>query len=216
MPSFYQPDFQEFESRFRTTFFNSLSGFKSLNILGTKSLEGNSNLGLFNSIFHIGANPPLIGLVIRPEGAEHDTLNNILSTGMYTLNLVPKAIYKNAHKTSARYPSGISEFEPCGLKEVYSENGFGPYVLESPIRIGLKKMEIIEIKLNGTRIVVGEIMEVHLTDEHFISNDGFIDPEKANLISSVGLDAYYLPSLVSRLSYAKPYTEPEELRIEKN
>jgi flavin reductase (DIM6/NTAB) family NADH-FMN oxidoreductase RutF len=87
----------------------------------------------------------------------------------------------------------------------------GPYVLESPIRMGLKKLEILEVKLNGTRIVIGEILEIHLEEENILGEDGFIHPEKAKLVSSVGLDAYYLPSLLSRLSYAKPYKDPETI-----
>lgn len=181
-------------------------------MVGTRSKEGLPNLGLFNSIFHVGANPALIGFVIRPEGPDHDTLNNIMETGIYTLNSVSEAFYISAHKTSARYPSRISEFGPCGFHEEYSEKGMGPYVSESPIRIGLKMEEMIPVPINGTRILIGSVMEVHISQENILDLDGFIDPEKARGMSSVGLDAYYLPKKISRLSFAKPYSEPDFLK----
>jgi len=205
--SFYSEDFQAFESRFRTSFFNSLSGFKSLHILGSFSEKKVSNLGLFNSIFHVGANPPYIGLVIRPDGPEHDTLQNIEKTGNYTLNQVSESFYEKAHLTSARYPSGVSEFEPCGLKEWISHRGFGPYVLESPIKIGLSLREMIPVKLNGTTIVIGEVMEVHLNHKNVLGPDGFLALEKEEIVSVLGLDAYYLPHKLGRLAYAKPFQE---------
>ncbi len=204
MKSFYSTDFENFDQRYRSTLFNSISGFKSLNIVGSCSELGISNLGLFNSIFHIGANPFLLGFIVRPEGPEHDTLKNIRKTNQYTFNLVSEDIYVNAHQTSARYPSGVSEFDPCGLSEWVSDSGFKPYVNESPIRIGLEVREIIPIELNGTKIVIGEVKEFHCENEDVLQIDGFIDLEKAKIMTCVGLDAYYLPNLLSRLPYAKP------------
>ncbi|MCJ8275234.1 MAG: flavin reductase family protein, partial [Bdellovibrionales bacterium] len=50
---------------------NSLSGFKSANLVGTQSKDGQTNLAMFSSFFHLGANPPLMGFVLRP----HSTLS---------------------------------------------------------------------------------------------------------------------------------------------
>ncbi len=37
------PDFERMEKNFRTLFFNTLSGFKSLNLVGTISSQGQNN-----------------------------------------------------------------------------------------------------------------------------------------------------------------------------
>ena len=81
---------------------NSLGGFKSVNLIGTESKDKQTNLAIFSSIFHIGANPPLIALLFRPSPPERDTLTNILETGYYTINHINESIYKQAHQTSAR------------------------------------------------------------------------------------------------------------------
>jgi flavin reductase (DIM6/NTAB) family NADH-FMN oxidoreductase RutF len=81
-------DILAFEQRFRAMFINSLGGFKSLALIGTRSREGNTNLAVFNSLFHIGTNPPLFGLIVRPDSVDRHTLSNILETGEFTVNHV--------------------------------------------------------------------------------------------------------------------------------
>ena len=99
-------DINGFEKRFRANFINSLGGFKSLVLIGTKSKSGNENLATFSSLFHLGANPALCGIIIRPNEEKQNTLGNIVSTKYYTINHVTPAFYKQAHQCSARYPEG--------------------------------------------------------------------------------------------------------------
>ena len=53
-------DIDTLDSRKRVHLINSLGGFKSVSLIGTQSKSGNTNLSIFSSIFHIGANPALI------------------------------------------------------------------------------------------------------------------------------------------------------------
>ncbi|MEZ4904245.1 MAG: flavin reductase [Spirosomataceae bacterium] len=138
---FSQTDIQNMEQRHRAAFINSLGGFKSVNLVGTKNNAGQTNLAIFNSIVHIGANPPLIGLVVRPDSAERHTLENILETSFYTLNHLNEDIYDKAHQTSARYPRAVSEFEAVRLTPSYQNDFFAPFVKESYIQIGVKLRE---------------------------------------------------------------------------
>lgn len=56
----------EMDQRFRTHFINSLTGFKSLNLVGTVNESGITNLAVFSQIVHLGADPSLIGMIVRP------------------------------------------------------------------------------------------------------------------------------------------------------
>lgn len=197
----------ELEKQYRISLINSLIGFRSLNLLGTISNDGISNLCIISSTFHLGANPPLIGLVIRPEREHNDTLRNIKSTGQYTLNNVLPDWYMQAHQTSASYPSGVSEFDTCGFHKQYVRDFKAPFVRESNIRIGLELREIIDIEINGTTIVIGEIIHI-LTDNDLIAADGTVDHGKAKTMTAAGLDTYYIPQPVGQLAYAKPGVEP--------
>lgn len=203
-------DILHFEKLYRTNFVNSLSGFKSANLIGTISKEGKTNLAIFSSVIHVGANPPLIGMLIRPDSVPRHTYSNIKETNYFTINHINKDIYQKAHQTSARYDKDVSEFDECGLTPEYSDTIKAPYVRESKIKIGCRLVEEHEIKSNGTIFIVGEILEVILPDD-IVGEDGFIDIEKAGTIAISGLDSYHETKRISRLSYAKPGIEPKEI-----
>lgn len=203
----------ELEKHYRINLINSLNGYKSLHLLGTINEDGVTNLSIISSAFHMGSNPPLFGLIIRPEREHNDTLKNIKSAGQYTLNNVLPDWYQQAHQTSASYPSGVSEFEECDFKEEYIGGLKAPFVAESTVKMGLELKEVIAIKMNGTTLVIGEVIQLAV-DESLIGSDGFIDHKKAGTLTVSGLDSYYSTESVGRLTYAKPGIEPQELIIE--
>jgi flavin reductase (DIM6/NTAB) family NADH-FMN oxidoreductase RutF len=193
----------EIEKHNKTHLINSLGGFKSVSLVGTVDKKGNENLGIFSSFFHIGANPPLIGMIFRPSPPERDTLHNILETRFYTLNHINESIYKQAHQTSARYDESISEFDVTGLKSEYKNDFFAPFVAESNVQLGIEFKEKIDIAINNTIMIIGEIVQIYIP-ENCLHEDGFIDLEKANTITCSGLDSYHKTIQLDRLSYAKP------------
>ena len=193
---------QEMETRYRATFINSLPGFKCLQLVGTTSENGHSNLGIFNSIFHLGASPALLGMIFRPQSEDHDTLQNIKRTGVYTFNNVTESFYQKAHQTSARYASGCSEFVECGLTEYFIPDFEAPFVAESTVKIALQLKEIIPITANNTTMVIGEIVNI-LLNENLIGSDGNVDHQKAQTITVSGLDSYFNATPIARLNYAK-------------
>lgn len=194
------------EKQERVHLINSLGGFKSVNLVGTSDSNGNTNLAIFNSIFHIGANPPLIGMIFRPTPPERNTFNNIIETGYYTLNHINEAIYKQAHQTSARYDKDISEFDITGLKPKFKNDFFAPFVAESAIQLGIEFREKIDISINNTTLIIGEIVQIFIPED-CLGEDGFIDLEKANSLTCSGLDSYHKTIQLDRLSYAKPDKE---------
>lgn len=205
----------EMEKHYRTSLINSLIGYRALNLLGTTSNDGITNLCIISSVFHLGANPPLIGMVIRPEREHNDTLRNIRSTGQYTLNNVLPEWYMQAHQTSASYPSGISEFDTCHFKKHYIHGFKAPFVALSNVRIGLELREFIDMEINGTTLVIGETVHI-LSKDELIGTDGTIDHSKAETMTVAGLDTYYLPQPIGQLAYAQPGVEPHLLNTNVN
>ena len=196
----------QLEKQKRVHLINSLGGFKSVALVGTSDENKNTNLSIFSSFFHIGANPPLIGMIFRPSPPERDTMRNILDTGFYTINHINESIFKKAHQTSARYDKGISEFDATGLNSEYKNDFFAPFVIESQIQLGIEFKERIDISINNTTMIVGEIVQIYIP-ENCLQEDGFIDIEKANTITCSGLDSYHKTIQLDRLSYAKPDKE---------
>ncbi|WP_298394059.1 flavin reductase [Flavobacterium sp.] len=196
----------QLEKQKRVHLINSLGGFKSVALVGTKSKNESTNLAIFSSFFHIGANPALIGLIFRPSPPERDTMRNILDTGFFTVNHINEAIYREAHQTSARYDNGISEFDVTNLKPEYKNDFFAPFVEESNIQLGIEFKEKVDITINNTTMIIGQIVQIYVPDD-CMHQDGFIDIEKANTITVSGLDSYHSTKQLDRLSYAKPDKE---------
>ncbi len=194
------------EKQERVHLINSLGGFKSVALIGTQNTEKQTNLAIFSSVVHLGAQPPLIALIFRPSPPERNTLTNILQTGFYTINHINQPIYHQAHQTSARYPDEISEFDQTGLTPEYKNDFFAPYVAQSAIQIGLSFKEKIDLTINNTILVIGEIEQIYFP-KNCQSEDGFIDLEKANTLTCSGLDSYHKTVQLDRLSYAKPDKE---------
>jgi flavin reductase (DIM6/NTAB) family NADH-FMN oxidoreductase RutF len=197
---------QQMEQRKRAMLINSIGGFKFISLIGTIDENKKTNLAIFSSLFHLGANPALVGFIMRPDSVDRHTLSNILDTKVYTVNHINENIYKQAHQTSARYEKEISEFDATGLTPEYKNDFTAPYVKESNIQMGIIFKERIDIKINGTILIIGEIIQLYFPSD-CIGEDGFVDIENANTITCSGLDSYHSTKRMDRLSYAKPDEE---------
>ena len=207
MKTFTRSTIDGLERFFRTHLINSLTGFKSVALVGTISENGGENLAIFSQIIHVGANPPLLGVLFRPHTVTRHTLENIQATQLFTINHICPEFVRQAHHTSARWDG--SEFAACALTPEYRD-GFGaPFVKESHVKIGLHYSEEHRLS-NQTVLVVGEIQQLHLLDE-CLQDDGFVDLEKAQTVTCSGLDAYHSTQKIVRLSYAKPDQPLKEL-----
>jgi flavin reductase (DIM6/NTAB) family NADH-FMN oxidoreductase RutF len=182
---------------------NSISGYKSANLVATKSADGITNVAIFSSVIHYGSSPAILGFVLRPTTVERNTYDNIKKTSFYTINAVNEDIIEDAHHTSAKYPPGVSEFDKTNLSPIYKDNFHAPYVSESPLKIGMNFLEEYHIKANGTILVLGEVTDLYFK-ETMLSEDGFLNLSKEKIVSINGLDTYIVAKHQKRLSYQRP------------
>ena len=210
MMLFCKADFKDMDDRYRANLINSLSGFKSANLVGTQDGTGNTNLAIVSSVFHLGANPALIGMIMRPHSVRRDTLENILAAGEYTINHVSHQIWQKAHQTSARYPETVSEFTEVGLTPQWRDGINAPFVAESRLKYALALRSCQTLEINGVEMVVGEI--THLEFEGSAATEtGYLDIESLGSVAISGLDSYHVTQRLGRLSYAKPGIVPKLL-----
>lgn len=210
MTAFESSDIQQWERFYRANFINSLTGFKSVSLIGTADTQGKTNLGIFSSIVHIGSDPALVGFINRPLKAAPHTIDNIQHTGFYTINHINHSFIEKAHQSSAKYEKEISEFNEVGLTEEYVNEIPAPFVKESAIKYALSLQEVIPITLNNTFLVIGKIIYVQL-EQDVMRPDGFLDLDKAGSLCSNGADGYYNTSFIARYKYAKPGVPVEKI-----
>ena len=201
---------QSLDRRQRVALINSLPGFKPVVLVGTINEDKCTNLCVINSCFHVGADPALMGMVIRPapRGTERHTLENLLATKTYSVNAVTRNMAQGAHHTSARFGRDQSEFDVCGFTEYWCEDFEAPFVAESPLQLGLTLAEHLPLTINGTHLIIGSIEQIHLSD-HSQRDDGTLDLQSMDIVAGVGLDAYHSVSIGQRFIYAKPDRPPE-------
>jgi flavin reductase (DIM6/NTAB) family NADH-FMN oxidoreductase RutF len=142
-----------------------------------------------------------MGFVMRPVSVPRGTYQNIKEFGYFTINQVNKSIYKQAHQTSARYD--VSEFDATGLTPEFTSTLKAPYVKESKVKIGLRFVEEQHIKVNGTILMIGEIIEVIL-EENYLNESNIIQLQQSEAIGVNGLETYYKLEKIAELPYAKP------------
>ena len=198
--------------RKRAMFINSLSGFKSANLIATQNRQEQTNLAMFSSVVHLGASPALVGFIMRPDNDERHTLNNIIETGYYSINQVSSEFYRQAHQTSARYSKHQSEFDETNLTPLYIEGFNVPFIKESKLKYAVKLQQVMPISLNNTQLIIGEIVHV-MCEEEAIQSDGYIDIESLKSVSVSGLDGYHHTQSLGRLNYAKPDVELKDYLV---
>ena len=193
---------------YRLNLINSITGVKPANLIGTISAQGKTNLAIFSSVVHLGSDPAIIGMILRPAGdVRRHTYENIIETGVYTISHVTPSIIERAHYTSAKFPRDISEFDACELTEEYLEGFEAPFVRECSIKIGLKFEEEIPIERNGTSLLIGSIQIASVPDE--ANNEGHLDLERSDAVGISGLNSYYTVRKKAQFPYARPEELPE-------
>ena len=186
----------------RLNLINSCTGYKSANLIATKSLENIENVAVFSSITHLGSNPAMLGFIIRPTTVPRDTYKNIRETLFFTVNHISSEIIADAHQTSANYDDTVSEFDKTNLESEYKENIAFPFVKNAPVQLLCKYLNEYYIAENNTIHIIASIENIFY-NENLEHKDGWLQLDKANVVAINGLDGYCLPKLINRFEYAR-------------
>ena len=208
MTYFSESDIENLEHIYKINLINSCSGYKSANLIGTKSVDGIENVAVFSSVTHIGSSPAMLGFFLRPTTVIRNTYENLKSTGFYTINHIHQNITEEAHHTSAKYDASISEFDATNLKPEYKSEFVAPFVKEAPIQLAMQFIEEYNIKANNTILVIGKIVGLYINGD-LVEDDGFVNLTKAKVAAINGLDGYVIPETKTRYGYQRP----KELKV---
>ena len=192
----------------RLNIINSITGIKPANLISTIDERNRHNLAIFSSVVHLGSNPALIGFILRPqEKIRRHTYENILENGYYTINHLPNHKTLEGHYTSAKFDKETSEYDVCHFTPEFQHEFPVPYVKESFLKMGLKHVESIPIKYNGTVMIVGKILQVYVAKSS-LSEEGYINLEEAKSVGISGLNTYYDLKKIASYPYARPHELP--------
>ena len=203
MKHFTKKQINEMDKIYRLNLINSCTGYKSSNLIATVSDKGVNNIAIFSSITHLGSDPAMLGFILRPKTVPRDTYVNIKYKKKFSVNHIHYSQIKDAHHSSAKYPSEISEFEKTELIEEYKYDKALPFVKNAPVQIECKYLNEYEIKENGTLLIVASIENIFV-NKNMLLKDGMIQLDKGGVTAINGLDCYTLPKKLERFPYARP------------
>lgn len=159
----------------------------------TVDSEGNVNAAPFSFFNALSADPPLVGFGIqrKSNGIPKDTLNNILQTGVFTINIVSNELTEAMSVCAINFPETSNEIEAAQLNATEGSFVCSPRIAEAPISLECKQTMIIPTGPQGD-IVLGEVLFAHVRSDLCDPHTLHIDPHKLDAVGRMGGQGYSL------------------------
>ena len=176
---------------------------RPIGFVSTISAGGVFNLAPFSFFNAMCGEPPVVGFCPGNRNPPLDTLANVRATGEFVVNIATEDIAEAMNLSSGAYDPSVDEFGISGLTPAPCEVVRPPRVLESPVNMECKLLQIIELSARplGGSLVLGEVVRFHL-DETIIDDRFRIDPDKLRAVGRMGGAAYC--RTVDRFELARP------------
>ncbi|WP_409561283.1 flavin reductase family protein [Hyphomicrobium sp. MC8b] len=150
----------------------------------TRAKNGARNAAPFSFFNAMGKDPALlaVGIMTDGDGSMKDTARNILDTGEFVVNLVPRVAAEAMNLTSVDAPPNVDELALAELETV-------PSLKVNPERVAISPVSF-ECRLHTPLIfsnqllAIGEVVQAHIADEAMLDPAKlYVDTAKLNLIS---------------------------------
>ena len=169
-----QFDPQELE---QTAIYKLLTGAvipRPIGWISSISENGILNLAPFSYFNAVGDDPPHVMFsTVRSNNSNKDTLNNVLATKQFVVNMVTEDLAEQMNMTSQPIPANESEFELAGLTPIASVKVKPPRVLESKITMECELVHHYTLensKSGGATIIIGKIVMFHIDESVLLDN----------------------------------------------
>ena len=159
--------------------------------VATSSNSGVLNAAPFSSFNLLGSDPPLIALGIgdKSDGQPKDSRRNIEEIGEFVVNLVTHEARQAMNRSAAEFPAEESEVAVIGLETRPSLKVRPPRLALSPVNLECVWRETVAIGHN--RIILGEVIHLHIDDAYFDVASGHVATERLDLIARMHGRGWY-------------------------
>ncbi|SKB06867.1 NADH-FMN oxidoreductase RutF, flavin reductase (DIM6/NTAB) family [Prosthecobacter debontii] len=157
----------------------------------TVDLEGRVNAAPFSFFNVLGDSPPIVCICPgdRASGEPKDTARNIRLTQEFVVNLVDESIMQGMNLCAASLPPGENELLHAGLTATPSSVVKPPRIAEAPASLECRSHSIIEIGDN--RLIIGEVLRVHVREGIFDPDTWLIQPGEYHPIGRMQSPNWY-------------------------
>jgi len=170
------------------------------------SRDGIPNLAPFSFFNAVGEDPPHVMFsTVRSGNTNKDTLNNVLATKQFVVNMATEELVEAMNASSVNLPPDGNEFDYAGLTAITSVMVKPPRVAESPIHFECELVHHYSLeghKDGGATIMIGRIVMFHVNDSVLL--DGYkINRETYKPIAR--LEGYNYAKLGEVFSIKRPF-----------
>jgi len=157
------------------------------------SENGINNLAPFSYFNMVGDDPPHVMFSTRRDNnSNKDTLNNVLATNQFVVNMVAKDLAEPMNASSATVAAEVDEFELVGVTPVPSSLVKPFRVAESPIQLECELVHhyfLEDHQQGGACVLIGRVVMIHITDE-LLLDEARINNELYKPIARLGGSNY--------------------------
>jgi flavin reductase (DIM6/NTAB) family NADH-FMN oxidoreductase RutF len=161
----------------QTAIYKLLTGIvipRPIGWISTISEDGINNLAPFSYFNAVGDDPPHVMFsTVHSNNSNKDTLNNVLATKQFVVNMVTEDLAEQMNRTSQPIPANESEFELAGLTPIGSSLVLPPRVKECKITMECEMVHHYQLensKAGGATIVIGKIVLFHVDESVLLDN----------------------------------------------
>ena len=138
------------------------------------SEDGINNLAPFSYFNAVGDDPPHVMFSVgRGNDINKDTLNNVLDTKQFVVNMVTEALAEKMNLTAQSVPSHVDEFALAHIDSIPSIKVKPLRVKESPITFECELVHhyfLEDHKNGGACIIIGRIVMMHFDESVLMDN----------------------------------------------
>lgn len=171
--------------------FKAIVAPRPIGWISTLTPNGTANLAPYSFFNGVADDPPMVmysttGSKIGRDEAK-DSLTNIRATGEFCVSIVSRALQDAMNLSSGHYAPEEDEYVIAGLTKGTPSVVKAPFVAEAPASLECKLFKEIELP-GGAVMVLGEVVGVHIRDEHII--DGILDVTTYQPMARLGYRDY--------------------------
>ncbi len=141
---------------------------------------GTNNLAPFSYFNMVGDDPPHVMFSTqRLNNSNKDTLNNVLTTKQFVVNMVTEALAEQMNSTAQTVPAEVDEFQMVGVTPIPSSVVKPMRVKESLVQFECEMVHhyfLEDHKQGGACVVIGRVVRMHF-DESVLLKDYKINME---------------------------------------
>ena len=171
--------------------FKAIVSPRPIGWISTIDKEKNVNLAPYSFFNAIADNPPMIMFSITGQKkniSSKDTLQNIIETKCFVVNIVSKDLLNQMNQTSGNYPKNTDEFVLANLEKTNCVYIDVPRVKKSPASLECTLYKILKLPGFSNNMVIGEVVGVHINEN--ILKNGIFDILAYDPVARLGYKDY--------------------------